>query len=330
MTARTASTDQSPTLETSAGAATWRALGTYVDVRTTPDAVRAAADIAVDVLAQVDAACSRFRQDSDLTRANQASGTTVPVSPVLAAAVRVALEAAEDTAGIVDPLLGEVLRAAGYDRSFELVPAQIPDPAALPRARGRWQDVEVGESHLRVPPGSALDLGATGKAFAADLVALTIADALEVPVLVSLGGDVRVASPGDGPGLPDEHPGYTVILGHTVADLASGGPSARVSLTRGGLATSSTAARHWRRAGLTWHHLVDPRTGEPATGPWRTVTALGHTAAAANTASTAAIVLGDTALTWLCERGVAARLVDHEGRVTRTPAWTASDLEETP
>ena len=118
------------------------------------------------------------------------------------------------------------------------------------------------------------------------------------------------------------------MVGHSVADLAAGGPSTLVRLTRGGLATSSVSARRWRRGGRQWHHVVDPRTGLPATGPWRTVTALGHTSAAANAATTASIVLGDAAHDWLVTRNVAARLVDHDDRVTRTPAWTASGIEE--
>lgn len=327
MSVLTAHLGASPVIDADHGAASWRALGTYVDVRTSTDAVHRAAAIAVAVLAEVDAACSRFREDSDLSRANRAAGTPLPVSPVLLAAVRVALEAAEQTGGIVDPTLGEVLVAAGYDRTFDLVPADAPGPAALPRPRprGAWQEVQVSQERLLVPPGAALDLGATGKAFAADLVALAVVDALDTTVLVSIGGDVRVASPGGGsPATP-----YPVVLGHTLADLAAGGPSTRVGITEGGLATSSTSARRWRRGGRPWHHLIDPRTGEPSTGPWRTITALGHTAAAANTASTAAIVLGDAAVGWLVDRDVAARLVDHEGRVTHTPAWTASDIEET-
>ena len=102
-----------------------------------------------------------------------------------------------------------------------------------------------------------------------------------------------------------------------------------MQLGSGGLATSSVSARRWRRGGRQWHHVVDPRTGLPAQGPLRTVTALGRTAAAANAATTASIVLGSAAHHWLTARGVAARLVDHDGRVTRTPAWMASGLEET-
>ena len=311
------------TLDREHGAAAWRSLGTYVELRTTPDAVTAAAALAAEVLHEVDVACSRFRDDSDLMRANRSAGSPVEVSPVLVGAVRVALEAAAETDGLVDPLLGDLLVAAGYDRTFALVPTEDPTPAALPVRGGSWEQVVVTETTVTVPRGAALDLGATGKAFAADLVALCVADALDVPVLVGVGGDLRLASPD---GTAQDH---LVLLGHSRSELDAGGPAASVRLGSGGLATSSVSARRWRRGGRQWHHLVDPRTGLPARGPLRTVTALGRTAAAANAATTASIVLGDAAYQWLVDRRVAARLVGHDGTVTHTPAWLASGLEET-
>ena len=320
----TALTDR-PAVDVHHGAATWRALGTHVDVRTEPSLVQAAAAVVADVLDEVDRACSRFRDDSDLSRANREAGTPVPVSPVLAAAVRVALEAAEETGGLVDPTLGAVLAGAGYDRTFALVPADDPSPVALPVVPRSWRDVVVGEAELTVPVGTALDLGATGKAFAAVLAAHAVVDALGVPVLVSVGGDIRALCPDVA-----QRPAYPVVLGHSVADLEAGGASARVTLHDAGLATSSTSARRWRRGGRQWHHVLDPRTGRPANGPWRTVSALGRTSAAANTASTAAVVLGADAFAWLEHHGVAARLVDDVGRVVRTPEWFAAGLEEQP
>ncbi|WP_226963755.1 FAD:protein FMN transferase [Nostocoides sp. F2B08] len=331
MTARTRPTttaaDDPPVLAVDAdlGAASWRALGTYVDLRTTPDAIASAVALAVDILNEVDLACSRFRADSDLSHANRAAGSIVSVSPLLVAAVQVALEAADETDGLVDPTLGTVLTAAGYDRTFALVPADDPAPTSVPRPRRDWRNVQVGDDGVCVPPGSELDLGATGKALAADLVALAIAHELGAPALVSVGGDVRVAGPDDGN--VTSVPAYPVVLAGTVADLETDGTPPRVRLRDGGLATSSTAARRWSRGGRQWNHLVDPRTGAPADGPLRTVTAWGRTAVAANTASTAAMVLGDAAWPWLLARDVAARLVDVDDRVLTTPAWDASGFE---
>jgi thiamine biosynthesis lipoprotein len=314
-----------PVLDLGLGAASWRALGTHVDLRTAPWAVERAVEIAAAVLDEVDRTCSRFRSDSDLVRANVSAGSPVPAPPVLVAAVRVALEAADETDGLVDPTLGALLAASGYDRTFTLVPADNPAATSLPVAAGSWRDVRVTDDTLTVPVGAALDLGATGKAFAADLVALAVLEELAAPTLVSVGGDIRVVSPDEGVG-----PVFPVVLGHSVADLEGGGPGARVRLREGGLATSSTSARRWRRGGRQWHHLIDPRTGGPTTGPWRTVSALGRTAAAANTATTAAVVLGAEAPGWLAHRGVAARLVATDGRVETTPAWDDAALEDEP
>ncbi|MGL5852499.1 MAG: FAD:protein FMN transferase [Phycicoccus sp.] len=296
----------------------WAALGTYVEVSTATDLIDAAARIVDEVLAEVDAAYSRFRPDSDLQRANTIAGP-VTVSPVALAAVRLALEAARVTDGLVDPTLGGVLAGAGYDRTFGLVPADDASPASVPVRSASWTDVVVTDTTLTVPHGVALDLGATGKGFAADLAALSVARRLGAPVLVGVGGDLRVAGP--------PAAAHRVVVGHSVADLAAGGARIEVMLRQGGLATSSTSTRRWRRGGRQWHHLVDPRTGAPAAGPWRTVTALGHTAAAANTASTAAVVLGAAAPRWLAHRRVAARLVAHDGHVVCTPAWETAGVE---
>jgi ApbE family len=69
------------------------------------------------------------------------------------------------------------------------------------------------------------------------------------------------------------------------------------------------------------HHIVDPRTSRPTGGPWRTVSVAAESALEANVCSTAAIVLGDRAPSWLASQGVAARLVDLDGRVTTLGGW---------
>jgi len=132
-------------------------------------------------------------------------------------------------------------------------------------------------------------------------------------VVISLGGDVAVAGPG----------GWPVAISETVDSSAD---AEIVHLPYGGLATSSTAARRWIRGGVVQHHLLDPLTGEPTRGRWRTVTATGATCVSANTASTAAIVLGDRAVRWLTERDIPARLVDGEGRIVRTARWPEPEV----
>src|SRR5438105_8723990 len=115
--------------------AEWRALGTSVRVITANGADIAAARTGVErVLDDIDCACSRFRSDSELSRAHAAGGREVQVSPLLARAIRVALRAAEITDGAVDPPVGGAVKTAGCDVD---VAAVEPDGCALPV--GRWR-----------------------------------------------------------------------------------------------------------------------------------------------------------------------------------------------
>ncbi len=304
------------------GVSRWWALGTYVHLAVEDAGALPTAEAAArEVLERVDHRCSRFRPDSDLVRANAAAGRWVRVDPWLAAAVGVALEAAAETDGLVDPTLGSVLSASGYDRDLALLPTAATTPTAaapvrraVPAAshRGAWSEVGVAPDAVRVPAGCALDLGATGKAWAADLVARVVVELTGAGVLVSLGGDVRVDGPGDGA------VAWPVAVGEDPADL---GDAEVVLVTSGGVATSGTRRRRWQHEGTDRHHLLDPRTGTSAQGPWRTVSALGDTCVAANTATTAALVVGAGARAWLDRHHVSARLVGHDGVVVRTAWW---------
>jgi len=73
------------------------------------------------------------------------------------------------------------------------------------------------------------------------------------------------------------------------------------------------------------HHIVDPRTGLPAEGPWQTVSVAAATCADANAAATAAVVAGERAQEWLAAESLPARLVARDGRVSCTGGWPAAD-----
>lgn len=265
-------------------------------------------------LAAVDAACSRFRRDSELTRLNAAAPKAVRVGETLFEAVSIALRVAAQTQGLVDPTVGRSLRLTGYDRSFEHVRTGRRAGPVFVAAPG-WQTVELDSEArtIRLPAGVELDLGATAKALAADRSAAAITTSTGSGVLVSLGGDVAVA------GVTPEG-GWPIRLADDQAAPLDG-PGPVVSVRSGGLATSGTAVRRWRAGRTELHHIVDPRTGRPAATPWRTVTVAAATCVDANAASTAALVLGASAPPWLADRHLPARLVSETGSVSAICGW---------
>ena len=304
----------------------WQALGMLIQlVVTDPGQLDAARGLLADDLAELDLACSRFRPDSELAAlgaaARDAAGpVSVTVSPLLAEAIAVSLRAASLTDGDVDPTVGGVLSALGYDRDFRQVPATGP---ALPGGVGvrvipGWRSIRLDPAtrRLTVPPGIQLDLGATVKGWAADRSAARIAATLGCGVLVSLGGDTSVA------GEPPSG-GWRIRVQDQTAmpDEPPSGPSTVVAIRDGGLATSSTAARRWQRGGDVLHHILDPRTGQPAAPVWRTVSVAAASCADANTAATAAIIRGRQAPAWLASLNLPARLVEPDGTVHTIVGW---------
>jgi FAD:protein FMN transferase len=314
--------------------ASWQALGTGVQLIVTDASVLPAARrLLEDDLAAVDLACSRFRPDSEIVALDQKMAGTpagggraepVEVSPLLAEAIAVALRAARLTNGDVDPTVGAAMNAVGYDRDFSLIPPEGPAVKLTVRTIPGWRHVEFDERSRRLwlPPGVRLDLGATAKAWAADRSAARIAAELGCGVLVSLGGDIAVA--GQAP-----EGGWRI----RVQDISGrpedppAGPSAVVAIQAGGLATSSTTARRWRRGGDVLHHILDPRTSLPAAPVWRTVSVAAASCTDANTASTAAIIQGSDAPGWLTGLGLPARLVDEAGAVLTVGGWPAEGTD---
>ncbi len=128
--------------------------------------------------------------------------------------------------------------------------------------------------------------------------------------MVSLGGDIATGS---------------VVPQRDWSILVSDGPDqpeANISLPAGAaLATSSTISRQWRRGGQSLHHVLDPRTSQPAPTVWRTVSVAAPTCVEANTLTTASIVRGHAAIDWLAQQRVPARLVTAAGDVVRVGGW---------
>lgn len=301
------------------------ALGTDARVALWPPEGLAVALAAVDAeLSRLDRQASRFRADSEISRVHESPRRVHRVSHGLAQALQVALEAARWTGGLVDPTVGSALVALGYDRDFASVAPESAGRLPAPGPVRGWRSVELRGRGLRLSDGVCLDLGATGKGLGADRAAAAARRACgRGGVLVSLGGDIAVAGQPPVGGWP------VVIADSSLSGLSgpSGGePKAQViRLLAGAVATSSVACRQWRVGGRRMHHILDPRTGYPVTGPWRTVSVAAAGCAIANAAATAAIVAGPDALAWLAGTGLSARLVGHDQTIRLLGGWPGDD-----
>ncbi len=276
----------------------FRAMGCQIEVQlvhdaneTVDDAVRLALSAVETWFRLAEAELSRFLATSGLTHLNRAAGCgPQPVSPLLLTVTRSALVAAASTDGMFDPTLGTVLAHLGYDRSFPLVAHFAADvaPALIPPHRqGAWREITVDPvaGTIALPAGVALDFGGIGKGWAVDRAVDTLRPMHGVHGgCVNAGGDLRVWG-----AAPDAAPAWIVGVENP---QALDGDCAVLAVRDAAVATSSTAYRRWQRGERWMHHLLDPRTGQPAVTDLAAVTAIGPSAMWAEIHAKVALVLG--------------------------------------
>ncbi len=243
---------------------------------------------------------SRFIPGSELNRVNASVGRPVVLSPEFARMLGLALAAAEQTNGLVEPTLGAALEAAGYDDDFSRL---VDGRHGSARPLGAdWRALCLVGVSLWAPAETRLDLNGVVKG-------KTVDDALNLirgDGFVSAGGDIAVRG------------GAVVAL--------PGGDAIRV--VSGALATSGRDRRMWRRRGHVQHHLIDPVTQRPSRSRWLTVTACGATCVGADVAAKAGFLLGAAGPERLDEWGVPARFVDDDGDVRENEAWRLGACHE--
>ncbi len=269
---------------------------------------------------------SRFDPDSELSRLNGHPHERFQASSTLLDAVELALWAADATGGLYDPTILNALNKAGYDRSFEL----IEQPAPLSRAADlvkngdaaaptslkpfTFRSVQLNRPRREIhkPVGLALDLGGMGKGWTVDRAA----DRLQGlgPFLINAGGDIF------GYQSPPGQPGWQIDLIHPLQPEQF---IARVYLHHQALATSTIARRRWQQQGRIMHHLIDPRTGQPAQTDAISVSVITDRTALAEIYAKVALILGVAqGLAYLQNLpGVEGLIYSAESQIVVTPGF---------
>lgn len=255
---------------------------------------------------------SRFQEESELNTLNRHAGAGwVPVSETLWEVLVSALSAARRSAGLVTPTVLPALKCAGYERDFAELPQwnDKPGRAAHPVADWRAIRMDRRSRSVALPPAVQLDLGGIAKGWAADTAARRLGRF--GPALVDAGGDIAIrGARADGtpwpigianPHRPNEHSEILLLNG-------------------GGVATSGRDFRRWRQGGRERHHIIDPRTGEPAVSDIVTATVIAPSAREAEAAAKTALILGgDAGRAWLeTIPYLAGFLIADQGTIIRT------------
>jgi thiamine biosynthesis lipoprotein len=202
---------------------------------------------------------TRFSEQSELSKLNRSSGSWYDASQDLFEILQLCSAYQEMTGGLFDPSILPDLEAAGYDRSMDEIRAQGPGQSqnkVIPRPSATFRDIRFDpeQQRIRLPAGMKIDLGGIAKGWVAQQAAHILAKYIRT-CAVNAGGDMFLV------GLPAGEKYWQVTLEDPsdfqhALNILKVGP--------GAVATSSTTRRRWVQDGHSQHHIIDPRTGQPA------------------------------------------------------------------
>lgn len=259
---------------------------------------------------------TRFSDQSELSALNRSAGSWFKASPDLIKVVRLALTYHHETGGLFNPAILNSLERAGYDRSIESlraldrieIPAAWPVPGRMPEFRRVEIDGQRGA--IRLPRDLRIDLGGIAKGWIAEQAARLLSR-FSTACSVDAGGDLFAI------GIPAGELGWQIGLEdpfHPDQNLAV------LTVGPGAVATSSVIKRRWKQGQTERHHLIDPRTSEPAETPWASVTVIAEQAALAEVLAKALLIGGTDSILDLTSRYPRAAFiaVDRNGQLLGT------------
>ena len=233
---------------------------------------------------------TRFTDTSELAELNRSAGTWFQASSEMFEVIQLAYGLAVETDGLFNPAILPALKRAGYDRSMDQIKSQAPrkepeeagDMQAATVQDIRTIQLDATTESILLPPGMQLDLGGIAKGWIAEQAARRLAN-VSSACAVSAGGDMFLVN------LPESEPDWEVGLENPLVPEEN---LAILHVLPGAVATSSITKRQWNHNGRFQHHLIDPRTGEPAQTEWLSTTVWAEQAAKAEVYAKVLLITG--------------------------------------
>lgn len=233
---------------------------------------------------ELDEALAPENEGSEIAQLNAAGGSAVPASQDMVSLVSASLKSAQLSGGAFDPTIYPLTKAWGFTSGDHRLPSPDEIASLLPRVGYEAVQVNKEADTISLANKAQLDAGGVAKGFAADeLRALLQARGIN-SALFDLGGNVTAIG-----SKPDGSPWKVGIANPHVPELVAGS----MELSDATASTSGAYQRFFEGSdGTRYHHLLDPKTGYPATSDLLSATVVGPSGVQCDALSTACFVLG--------------------------------------
>jgi thiamine biosynthesis lipoprotein len=228
---------------------------------------------------------TRFSETSELAELNRSAGTWFQVSDEMFKVIQEAHRLAMETDGLFNPAILPALKHAGYDRSMDEIrnnPPRMEPSEVVEQQDFRLVQLDMAVKSILLPQGMQVDLGGIAKGWIAEQAARQLSEVSEA-CAVSAGGDMFLVN------LPQGESDWEVGLENPLnpdQDLAV------LHVMPGAMATSSITKRQWKHNSQLQHHLIDPRSGQPAVTEWISITVWAEAATEAEVYAKALLIAG--------------------------------------
>jgi len=260
-------------------------MGTVCTVNAYDDGTKSLYDELFARLHEIDETFSVTIDSSEISEINKAAGErSVSVSSDTAYVVRSALAFAELTGGAFDPTVGPLVKIWGINTDHARVPEKSEIDAVLPLIN--WRDVSVADDNtvMLKRRGMALDLGGIVKGYAADELTKILKARKVRRAIVDLGGNIFVYG--------KKKDGSPWRVGIKDPNDPEGVPAIVLNVANSTIVTSGVYERFFTENGVRYHHILDAKTGYPASSGLLSSTIVCESSMAADALSTSVFVLG--------------------------------------
>ena len=233
------------------------------------------------IFASVEDTCSRFKEDSELSRLNQQLEKEVEVSDQLFSILKEALRFYEETNGVFNPGILSAIEHSGYTKSIELIKGrELTAPSPTAPVFTKLRPYQLDEDRQTVLLHTRIDLGGIAKGWVVDRAAEVLSQ--HGFGFVNVGGDIRIFGNLPQPlniGIEDPFEPAKML--------------SSIQVFVGAVATSTSMKRRWKVDGKNKHHLIDARTGEPSASTIVSATVTAPTALEADVLAKVTLLLGE-------------------------------------
>lgn len=217
------------------------------------------------------------KEGSDVYRINKGSGTQVSVSPDTVKIIGQCIDISDDCGGVFDITIGNVTKLWDFGGNNQRLPSDDEIKTALGSVG--YKNVSISGNAVQIKKGQSLDLGAVGKGFVCDKIKELLDKGRTKSAVVSVGGSLLIYG----------NRTFSIGIVNPDNDKQSMGT---LKLKDTCVSTSGNYEKYFEQNGKRYHHILNAKTGYPATSEFKSVTVVCESGLISDALSTVCYIAG--------------------------------------